>query len=224
MKIQGWFITLALFAFSCNQAADAPPVKVDVYTRYEQEGKKLKAEAIFLEENAAGGGKSLTFQGGVGFLGSGMLSRNLPGGIVRYEFERVMDLPENLSFHFTDEQGKTQNADLKIPHVRDFALLAEPLSRKGAFSLLVEGPPLMPEEKLVLIFSDANNQSLTLEGSSAAPSQEITFGPGMLSKLAPGPVQVFLVRKSIANKSQGRYSYRIETEFYTLGKTVELGE
>jgi hypothetical protein len=221
MKHCCFLLILATAVFACLKPA-GPGIFADIYVRYEQGERKIKAEATFYKGETPGSAKSIVFQTGVGFLGSSMESRSLPGGIERYEFETVANLPEFVPIHFTDDLGEEKNIDIQVPAIRDFEFLTIPLKKTEGFSLKLDAAPLAGNEKLVLVFTDYKNQSLTLEVNAASAMQQIDFAPGQLRKLEPGNVQVYLVRTGSVSKKEGRYSINIQTEFYSKIKTITL--
>ena len=220
MKQPGILFLVATAFFACSKP-DGPAIHANIYARYEQGEQKIRAEATFSKGEPTAGAKSIIFQSGVAFLGSGMETHTLPGGIERYEFERVANLPEVIPIHFTDDLGKEKNIALQIPTIRDFEFLNTPIKKSEGFTLKLDAKPFSGKEKLVFIFIDSKFVSLTLEVNAAAAQQEIDFAPGQLGKLAPGKVQVYLVRTGSISKKEGRYDIDIQTEFYSKAKTVE---
>ncbi len=216
-----FLFALAVFFLACSKS-DSPAVFADIYTRYEQDVKTLKAEAIFAEKTPSGKTSSVVFQNGVKFLGNNMEAKTLPGGVIRYELELKANLPETIPVHFTDNLKKEKKTDFQIPSIQGFEISDSLIKKSEGFTLKLDATPFDGKEKLVLIFTDANNQSLTLEVNASSAKPEITFAPGQLSKLAPGKVKVYLVRTGSVVKNDGRYTFNFQTEFYSQTKQVEL--
>ncbi len=211
----------ATFSLACSNEK-AIPTYANLYLRYDQSVESLKAEATLFEGLDEKNKQPKDVPGGISFLGGGMDSRTLPGGVVRYEYERPATLPAELPFRFKNNKGKEVEFMAHLPKIEDFRVLDLALSRASGAKIAYSGTPLTPDEKLVLFFGDANGKALTIEINGPSETSEITVPEGKLTPLANGKAQLYLVRIQTLKEEKMGCKATIQTEFYSKEQTVEL--
>ena len=215
------FFLLGLTILGSCKNGNSSVMHVNAYCRYDQEEGRIKAEAIFREGDSLMTAKPVVFQSGVSFIGSGMETHELPGGSVRYELDRTIELPSELPLFFKSPTGEEKTVLLPLNPVKAFSFADATLSTFGGFTLKFDGKPLSEGEKLLLIFTDANHQHLQLDIPGPHPGQEINVAPGKIT-LSPGPAQVYLVRTNLHRFQDGPFNMNLQTEYYTRSREVEV--
>lgn len=210
-----------LLCAACSQGGSDKATAV-IYLRYDQGEQQLKAEAMFFREEAPGKTRSVVFQSGVSLTGNEMELRTLPGGVDRYELEMPMQFANEIPMQFKDENGDVVKTGLQIPVIEDFTFLPDTLTKEEGFSLKLDATPFEPGEKLILIFTGANNRTETLEVNAPSADDEITFAPGQLSRLAPGRAQVYLVRSGSRSITENGHLLKTQTEYYSKTISIEI--
>lgn len=220
-------ISLFLFAalsLTCArpEKPEGPKIFGNLYVRYLQDGGQIKAEASFFEGDSAHLAQPITIPGGVSFQGSGMESRNIQDKLIRYQYENRLEYPGQFAFQIQDEAGKSHRFAQEMPPVFDF-LIPPSFSKKQGMGLELQPAPSSPEEELALLFSDTTGKASLIE-IPAPISQKISLNPDQLSKLSPGPNQLYLVKKKKTFLQNGPYRVHFDMEFYTTVKEVVIGD
>lgn len=209
---------LAALSLTCArpEKAEEPKIFGNLYVRYLQDGGQIKAEASFFEGDSAHLAQPISIPGGVSFQGSGMESRNIQDKLIRYQYENRLDYPGKFAFQVQDEAGQSHRFAQEMPPVFDF-LIPSSFSKKQGMDLELQPPPSSPEEELALLFSDTTGKASLIE-IPAPISQKISLSHEQLSKLSPGPNQLYLVKKKRTISQEGPYRIHFDMEFYTTVK------
>lgn len=201
----------------------SPTLHVNVYCRYDQQEGKIRAEATYFEGDTLRTARAKVFQSGVSFLGSGMEARNLPDGTVRYETERSINLPEQLPLFFKENPNREKTILLPLHPISDFGFDSEVVSKSEGATLRFGGEPLSDAEKLILLFTDANQQNVSVEINGPVNSGEIKISPQSISTLVPGPAELYLVRTNLKQSREDHHEISLQTEFYSKIIKVNIG-
>ncbi len=215
------FLIFSLLFTACE--SQLPTLHISIYCRYDQQEGKIKAEAIFTEDDASGKPQVKVFQSGVSFLGSNMETRNLPGAI-RYESNRSIRLPEQLPLYFREDSDREKNILLPMNPIHSISLPGETLSKSQGGTLKFEGKPLSDEEQITFLFTDAQRQNHSIELSGQVKGSEIKITPSDISSFATGPAEFYLVRTLKQKSREKYYDISIQTEFYSEIFNVVIGE
>lgn len=220
------FVILAL-ATACQNGSDEQPpphLFAELFVRYLQAEKELKATATFFEGDSIRTAAPKTMPGGVAFQGSGMEARPLPGGTVRYFLQRKGDYAAEFPFSFKNDKGPKQQYALSMTPIDTFYITEDKASKSQGMSLFARGGRLQPGESLVFLFSDARNQafSFTLDGPSQG--EEYQIPPIQLEGLQPGPHQLYLVKKKKTAERKPGLSVLADLEYYTRVAELEVVE
>lgn len=215
---------VALFFSACTAPPEANTF-AELYIRYDDETKALKAEALFFELADEKIGASKVFPGGVQFINSGMKTVELPGNKVRYAAHLDTGLPKSLSFTWPGPKNEPQATQVKLSRIGKISIGEnDTLSISKGLRLIVEGQNLDASEKLILSFMDKKRQGKTLE--TKGPTSTMTFNiPGKeITGLALGPAELTIVRSRTEKiTGQGRAG-TITTDFYAAPILFEIIE
>jgi hypothetical protein len=215
-------ISFIVILFCQCQSEPAATGSGSLYVRYEQPEKRIKAEATFTETDAQGVEKSKVFQGGLSFLGGGMKTKMLPGNKLRYEYEQFGKLPQELPFRFKEQDGSEKIFSLKINVLDNFTFQDSVIVKSKNSKLSWQGSPLSASEKLVLLFTDAANQTHNLEYNGPTTSPAVVITPEKLLSFSPGVARLYLVRIDAQELKQQGYQLFYQTELYTQTKAVTI--
>ncbi len=219
------YLTFLAFFGLLSACQEEKPVTIaaDLYVRYEQDAKKLKAEALFFEADSLSKGKNVIFQNGVTLNGTKMLTVTLPGGMVRYELEMSDGtLAPKYAFEFQDKAGREHSLPLKIHPFEKIGLTETTCQNLPCLNVSFEGPEIEKDEKLVVMFTDTASTSQSLEIKGPIVKNQIPVAPAQLNRLKPGPATAYLVRsKTSSEKKDGILAKKL-AEFYSITTSVEI--
>lgn len=99
------------------------------------------------------------------------------------------------------------------------------ISKSKGFTLTWQGTPVAKTETFVLLITDVNNQSMSLNRIGETAESGMFIDPVQLSFFAPGKANFYLIRKSSADFPQEGYLRQsAEIEFYSDEITIEIVE
>ena len=217
---------LLSLSWSCQnrqlQQEQGPQLYAELFVRYLQSERELKAVATFFEGDSLASALPKTFTGGVAFQGSGMETRPLPGGTVRYNLQRQADYAEAFPFRFTNEGGKQQEYSLAMTPLDTFFVVDGKASKTQGMVLYAKGGELQADESLVFFFSDTQNRAATFTISGPHQGEEYRISRQQLKDLSPGPHYMYLVKKKRTTEEKGKLSVLADVEFYTRLAELEV--
>ncbi|MEK7256254.1 MAG: hypothetical protein AAB316_15990, partial [Bacteroidota bacterium] len=191
----------------------AANLQANFFIRYEQLEKKLRAEATFKSLSENQDSASQVSSGNVFFLGKQMTPHDLPGGVIRYEFEQIRTLEPDLDFRW-QEGGTAKTSIAQVGEILDFKIQGDVVKKTG-FILTFTGKPLAATEKLVLAFTDSQNQPVNVEMAGPTETPGVVVQPDKLAPLALGTASLYLVRTSQESRIEKGTEILLQTEFYT---------
>ncbi|NJN77163.1 MAG: hypothetical protein HC803_01585 [Saprospiraceae bacterium] len=100
------------------------------------------------------------------------------------------------------------------------------ISKSKGFTLTWEGEAVNANnETLVLLITDANGQSMSLNRIGETGESGMFIDPVQLSFFAPGTANFYLIRKNLIDIPQeGNVKQKAELEFYSAEITIEIVE
>lgn len=215
-----WILAPLLLSAACqSDSASRLSLYANCYVRYMEDNAQIRAEASFYQGDSLETAQPLWLEGGVSFLGSGMETRDVEGKLFRYQYQNAGEFPEKASFSYA-WNGRDQSFSLAMAAPAP-ASWPDTLSRQKGYSLPAPGPNLSADERLILIFTDAANQTTSLEWQGPLPAEGWPLPADKLAALAPGPCQIDLVKKKIKKFSEKPAEVYFTLEFYAKStKTV----
>jgi hypothetical protein len=206
-------ILLALLSCRSERAERGPNLFGNLYVRYLQEGSELKAQASFFEGDSAHRAAPKSISGGVTFQGGGMEKRNIQDKIIRYQYEGEALYPKQFRFQAQDDDGRAQEFTLEMDPIASFSIPDTIYNNVGA-TLELEPAFQADLEELVLLFTDSEGKASIVEIKAPVESK-VALSPAQLSRLSPGPNQLYLVKKQNTSLSKGAWRITGEVEFYS---------
>jgi len=224
--ISGVLLLLLALGWGCgngnNQTEQGPRIYAELFVRYLQSEREIKATATFFEGDSLANAAPKTFQGGVAFQGSGMEARQLPGGATRYNLQRAADYAEAFPFRFKDDDGQTLEYALSMVPLDTFFIANNQASKNQGMVLYAKGGELQDGESLVFFFSDAQNRAVTFTIPGPHRGEEYRLTRQQLKDLAVGPHYMYLVKKRRTAEERGKLSVLADVEYYTRVAELEV--
>lgn len=224
MKNFIYIFLLMLTACQACQKTEQVDTQAELYCRYDENERKLSAEATFFDIGSTSGRTSKVFQNGVAFINSGMRTATLPGGLVRYSYSARGSLPVETYFSWKKEGGNRVRIDVEISKVDNFSIKNQMMSKTDGFQFNFKGSPLATTEKLVLVIVDSKNTGLSLEFDGPSEDANFDVSPDQLASLNPGRCQVDIVRTQNIQYLQAGNQLSVTSEYYAEPVFVELKE
>ena len=221
--------TLALLFLSACQNAPAPKDKepagllfADLYVRYIAPQQQYTASASFRQGDSLKTAQSISLPQPVQFESEEMNTRTLPQGLTRYRLDRKSPYQNGNTFVFTPPGSQPRPYQLQLPAIDSFEIIGGSASLSDGMKLYLHGQPLQDGERLVLLFSDAQNkaESITLPGPQFEDT--IQLHPLRLRKLSPGPHTLYLVRKANRDTQLADIRLRTAAEYYSDSQPFEV--
>ena len=221
-------ISFLFFGLSCRVGEPRPsspgitPSQFGhVLLKYDKAENHFRAEASF-ESGSKGEGQSLEMKA-VRINGLEMKPRLISNRLLRYElFGNKRLLTEN-ELNVIDASGQDFNFNIDLNPVDSFYFKAPPSKSKGAL-LSWSGDPLVLGELVVAILTDKKNQTVSQEVYGPKPLNYLPVLPVQLQKLDPGPIEVYLIRKSTSQKHAKDLEVLISAEYNSNVQSFILSE
>lgn len=210
-------ILLTIIIFGSCTIEKQDPVNCNLYIRYEEEGKKIWAEADF--EIADGGNMaSYTPKGGVAFMASNMTLQNLPNGKNRYTYKYEGALPKDLSLTWNKPDGGQTTFSTPAKSIDGFDFFKE----GDHYVLAFKSGTFEKEDKLVLLFTDSNNLKLNLEKQGPTNDNKITISENELSSLSSGEAKLSIVLSRTTRTKQEDFDALTTFSYYSTERLIRF--
>ncbi|MCO6479762.1 MAG: hypothetical protein J5I94_24205 [Phaeodactylibacter sp.] len=224
------YIIMAATAFlgACRDEAPREAPKHlfgEFFVRYLQAERELKAHASFFEGDTIETAVAKAFAGGASFQDTDMEARNLPGGTIRYTFEKAgMEYADTFRFRFRDDFGQRQEILAAMAPIDTFTIRDGRASRSAGMHLYARGGKLGRGESMVLLFNDENNKAATIMLTGPSAGEEYRIPAAKVETLSPGKNTLYLVKKKRVVERGDSLSTLADIEFYTNTIEVEVVE
>lgn len=223
MKKFTFLLLFGLLLTSCGETIEQQTL-ANLYLRYDADVKKLKAEATFSTLAADGTQKPKLFPNGVQFINGGMRTLEQPDGEIRYTADFSGSIPLEIDFHWDLSKEKPTVVAVPLAKIKGYTIKENTLSLKDGFSISLTTSSLKKGDKLVLAITDSNGQAKNLE--TRGPTNTASFQiPGTeLKGLSTGPASIYVVRSEVMEKNEEHFKAIMNTEYYSLSKSIEIIE
>ncbi|NBC06022.1 MAG: hypothetical protein GVY26_02405 [Bacteroidetes bacterium] len=220
---------LALLFLNACQDAPAPKDEepaallfADLYVRYIAPQQQCTASASFRQGDSLKTAQPISLPQPVQFESEEMNAHALPQGLTRYRLDNTSPYQPRNTFTFSPPGGQPTSYQLQLPAVDSFDIIGGSASLSDGMKLYLHGQPLQEGERLVLLFSDAQNkaESITLPGPQF--DDTIKLHPLRLRKLSPGPHTLYLVRKVSRDTQLSGIRLRAAAEYYSDSQPFEV--
>lgn len=196
----------------------------ELFVRYIAPQRQMKATAEFLEGDSLQNAQPVELPDGLRLQGRPMEARYLTGNRVRYSIEHRADYDPSYKFTFEGLDGQAQDYVLSMKPIKRFEIVGGQASLSKGMTLFVEDGRLLAGERLVLLFSDANNQATTISLGDPAARDTFKIAALRLHKLKPGPHTLYLVKQKRQEEAGKALSVVADMEYYTDTLPFEVVE
>ncbi len=220
------FILLLSFSFSCEslqkESKQIKKMQVDFYIRYLQSDKQVKAEISFSEMDSI---KKIVpkrmdevlFQGNA--LDGAKVSNQY-----RYQTMKTNDFAELYTFAYRLNGQEIQEQQIPMQSITDFVVKKNKISKAAGTTITFETTLLKENEGLVVLISDENNKTSTIEIETFPADFMVKILPEQITNLALGTGTVYVVRKQLVEMDQPAAHLKGRTEYYTKVRELEIIE
>ncbi|MBK6950177.1 MAG: hypothetical protein IPH16_20735 [Haliscomenobacter sp.] len=208
---------LAFLAFACRQEVSqeqTPQIFVEVFVRFLSPENEYKAQIMFFEGDSVGNARPKKMASGVRFQGQPMREKAL--GSYAFRYERIQPGPYagKHVFDFQDDAGKKRSVVLSMRGIKQF-LMESPLKRKAGGVLVIERQSLQPGETLLLLFTDEQGYTFSVELEEGFSGDRAILTSSQLSGLHPGTYELYLVKKQERKTTGGYRTVFSSMEYYS---------
>ena len=208
-------LTALLCSCSAPQTEEAPPHRfADLFVRYLEGEKELKAYASFYEGDTLRTATPIAINGGVQFIGKAMEKRTLPEFGIRYTATHTGNYRDQFGFTHAGREGHLEEYLLSMTPVDSFAFEGPPSKQRGA-TLTVENGTLEAGETLVLFFFGPDNKAYTIDIEGPSAGAAYPLAPDQLRDMPTGPLQLYLVKKRSTVEKGPAITVSKAMEYYT---------
>ncbi len=208
------FSLTILFLQACEKP-NPQLMSCNLYTRYEQDSRLIKAEATYYVEGNNGEKTQIALEGGVSFLSSNMpFSENL----LRYQVDRKVDFPGVAVFAWNNSSGEKLIAEVKSSKIGDFNLK----KANDLFILDIDASPLGKNEKLTLLINSEDDQKTNININGPSASNLIEISNEELTKLIDLPLSISIVRSKTYYEDLEHCSCSVTQSYYSKWKQIQI--
>ncbi|WP_020536689.1 hypothetical protein [Lewinella cohaerens] len=216
-----FFVVLGSSLTGCGaeQAVeDQPQLEANFYVRYVAENQELRGQASFFKEDST----TLSFPGGVAFMGSGTQQKQLPGNLLRYEGKMRVPFQTPSRFTFTMPGHDTPSeVKLSMTGINQFTINSASVSEGLRLTI---NDKLAADESLLLLFTDPNEEVRTIVRPGPFERTDLFIPADAVALFTPGAYRIYLVKSKQLKGEIPGLTYEASIEFYSNEKEFELKE
>lgn len=223
------FLILAGLAVSGCQSETAPKeitsiTYANLFIRYIAPQAQLKATVAFREGDSLSTAQPVEIPGGVKYQGQQLEKRRLPGQQVRYRTDIRTAFSNPHRFQFKGADGQAHEITLELNPVDSFSVIGGSASLSEGMQLYIKNEQIETGERIVLLFSDANNKATTITLTNPTVRDTFPISGIRLRKLEPGPYNLYLVKKQHHELDLDGVKATADTEYYTAEQSFIITE
>ena len=214
-KIILW-LSLPLWAFHCSNSQSKQTVddsypfkKINGYIRYLQQNRELQAEMTFRTDS------TVAINGPVTVNEKPMRSKILPNVGTQYRLlENALSFDSSYTFEYTELNGHLRGLSISMNRFDKPTVLGQQISRTLGGVLAWEGSPLSKEDGLILIFTDAEGQTFSVNHSGISRGNKFEIVTEYAKRLSNGPAKLLITRKKTTLVHHNDCSTLLCVEYY----------
>jgi len=219
------FLSLMIWATmpACNPAPEPSPEptlyvfsKVNCYVRYIEHKKELQAEMTFRSDSTRG------IQGAVKVNDEVMTFKMLP--TVGFQYRLIKTMPKLDSiyvFQYTEKDGSTAKMSIGLDKFENLRIASKGgISQKAGGLLEWDGVPLTKEDGLVLILTDAEGNTFSINHAGVSKGNQFEILGEHANRLAVGKATLNATRKRTILQEENGNIKLLTLEYYL--KPIEL--
>lgn len=219
------FVIVGLFA-ACNNptnpAKEPAPErygfqKVNGYVRYVQSLRELQADMTFRTDSTK------AIEGLVVLNDELMRFKRRPKVGLQYVLnKRGKDFERKQTFAYVEKDGSQQELSITLPIFDSLQMLSGTLSQKSGGLLGWNGPAFDNKDGLVLLLTDANGQTFSINHVGVTKGSSYQIPPSYAQRLAVGTAQLEATRKRTNIIQKDSSTQLLTIEYYHLPLSFEV--
>lgn len=217
---------LALLLTACNNPSNpakemAPErygfKKVNAYVRYVASQRELKADMTFRTDSTK------AIDGLVVLNDELMQFKHRPKVGLQYVIhKRVLKFDRTQTFAYVEKDGSQQELSGTLPDFDSLKILSRSISHEKGGLLGWQGPAFDDKDGLVLLLTDANGQTFSINHIGVTKGTTYQIQPSYAQRMAIGPAKIEATRKrTIINQENGN-TQLLTIEHYLLPLSFEV--
>jgi len=175
----------------------------------------VKAESSFWTKKGQEGKTLFPAKNGVAFCGSNM---GFSEKLIRYQFEREMNLPAELVFVWTDPNGSDKSVKFTPAQVGDFQIKQQ----EKQYQLELDAEPLDKNEKLTLLLDGDGGEKANIEFKGPSLTSTLDIADNAVAKFKTGKTSFSVVRTKTFYDEQDNCACTVTQSYYTGWKKVDF--
>ncbi|HKK75822.1 MAG TPA: hypothetical protein VJ953_12165 [Saprospiraceae bacterium] len=232
MRLIKAFILLLFILISACRPEDNSPIAVqeqywaEIYVRYLASDQAYKAELTLLAGDSLHTALPSRIEGDI-LMGNRPLNpRQLSGELVRYQLDYQGAFLPELVLNFKTGAFDRKRLDLSFRALPAFQVLDQHISRsQGGQITLAEAIQLKPDESILILISDAEKQTASIELPGPANINTIPIRADLLGALQnTGTGNVYLLSKKKGTVIDKDAAWGFVLEYYTDEQQLEIVE
>lgn len=232
MRLIKAFIFLSFILLSACRPEDNKPIAVqeqywaEVYVRYLASDQAYKAELTLLAGDSLHTALPARIEGDI-LMGNRPLNpRQLSTELVRYQLDYQGAFVPELVLNFKTGAFERTQLDLSFRALPDFQVLDQQISKsRGGQIILTEAIQLKPDESILILISDVQKQTASIEIAGPANVDSIPIRAALLDALQnTGTGNVYLLSKKKGTVVDKDATWGYLLEYYTDEQQLEIVE
>jgi len=224
-----YFLFLGFFILSCNNAGTSSSeegskgtIFTEFHVRYMEEDQSLRADAIFYEGKSVQTAKPKSFSK-VLFDGAAMSNKRIGEKMIRYRRNYKRAYPNQHTYVI--QQKGTDDLSFSFEMSKpDSIQMDGNLSKQDGMRITWKDGLLQAGETLVILISDENNNSSSVNIQGPRPKNEAVLPGQSFKNLDPGKGQLALIKKRNQKQKEEPFSIDSVIEYYSDYFDLEIVE
>ena len=201
---------------------DSEKIFSNFYIRFDDNTGTVNAEAVFFKGDTLERATPFIPANGVFFDGGLMEQKDLGKRGIVFRSERSVDAKPYFTYAYKNIANKEETFEIKVPYLNNLRIDKSEVLLDSGFQLKWNGVPLLRNESLVLLLTDATQHDKNLEFQGPTTSSMIQIEASALQGLTPGTGSLAVVKKTDQLDRIGNNRRGYQAEFYSKPISVNL--
>lgn len=208
---------------STNSAPETPSTyafsKINCYVRYLAQTRTLQADMTFRTDSTK------AIEGQVFLNDLPMIFRKRPELGLQYSLTKSSTaFEQKYTFSYTEKDGSTAKLDIELNPFDSLNIASDGISKSKGGLLTWQGTPLGSEDGLVLIFSDEQGNTFSINHNGISKGNKFQIPAQYANRLEVGPATVLATRKKTSIKKEKEVTKMLTFEYYSAPIKFEVKE
>lgn len=210
----------------CSPANSSPKTpstyafsKINCYVRYLAQTRELQADMTFRTDSTK------AIEGEVLLNEVPMMFRKRPEVGLQYSLsKRSTTFEHKYTFGYTEKDGSAAKLEIELNPFDSLKVASDGISKSKGGLLSWQGPALGSEDGLVLIFSDKQGNTFSINHSGISKGSKFQIIPEHANRLELGPATLLVTRKKTTIRKENGLTKMLTIEYYTAPIKFEVKE